>query len=119
VDALEAALALGETAKAEELLAFIEELPAGQRPPFLETNAIRIRARVAGDAPGLADAAGRFRSMSMPFWLAVTQLEQAETLGPGGTAEALLGEARATFERLGAIPWLERAGGVSETSVAV
>jgi class 3 adenylate cyclase/tetratricopeptide (TPR) repeat protein len=109
VDALEAALALGDVAKAEELLGFIEELPAGQRPPFLEANAIRIRARMTGDTAGLADATERFRSMSMPFWLAVTQVEQAEALG-AGAAEALLGEARAAFERLGAAPWLERVG---------
>ena len=110
VDALEAALALGDIAKAEELLGFVEELPPGQRPPFLEANAIRIRARMAGDAAGLADAAVRFRILSMPFWLAVTQVEQAEALGAGGAAEALLGGARATFELLGAAPWLERAG---------
>ena len=38
---------------------------------------------MTGDAAGLADAAERFRSMSMPFWLAVTQVEQAEALGAG------------------------------------
>jgi hypothetical protein len=108
VDALEAALALGDSAKAEALLALFEELPPAQRPPFLEAHAIRIRARMAGDPGGLADAAARFRSMSLPFWLAVAQVEQAEALGSGRAAEALLAEARTTFERLGAIPWLER-----------
>jgi tetratricopeptide (TPR) repeat protein len=110
VDALEAALALGDTTKAEELLSLFDELPPAQWPPFLEGHAIRIRARMDGDPAGLADAAARFRGMSLPFWLAVTQVEQAEALGPGGAAEALLGEARTTFERLGARPWLERCG---------
>jgi hypothetical protein len=64
---------------------------------------------MAGDAAGLADAAARFRSMSLPFWLVVAQVEQAEALGPGRAAEALLAEARTTFERLDATPWLERA----------
>jgi class 3 adenylate cyclase/tetratricopeptide (TPR) repeat protein len=113
VDALEAALALGDIAKAEELLEFIEELPAGQRPPFLEVNGIRIRARMTGDAAGLADAAARFRSMSMPFWLGVTQIEQAEALGAGPAADALLREAREIFGRLGAAPWLERAAEIA------
>jgi tetratricopeptide (TPR) repeat protein len=39
VHALEAALALRDTAKAEELFEFVEDLPPGRRPPFLETNA--------------------------------------------------------------------------------
>ena len=46
-------------------------------------------------------------------------LEQAEALGRNVVAEPFLAEARATFEQLGAVPWVERAGGVSETSVAV
>ena len=46
----------------------------------------------------------------MPFWLAVTQLEHAELLGGGEDAGRLLAEARETFERLEAVPWLERAG---------
>ena len=36
----------------------------------------------------------------MPFWLAVTLLEQGEAAG--------LAEAREIFERLEAAPWLER-----------
>jgi hypothetical protein len=108
VHALEAALALGDTAKAGELFEFVENLPPGRRPRFLETNALRLRARMAGDAAGLADAAARFRSMSLPFWLAVAQVEQAEALGPGRAAEALLGEAQTIFEQLVARPWLER-----------
>jgi class 3 adenylate cyclase/tetratricopeptide (TPR) repeat protein len=119
VDALEAALALGDTARAEELLALYDELPPAQRPPFLEAHTVRIRARMTGDPAGLADAAARFRSMNLPFWLAVTQVEQAEALGPGRAAEALLGEARTTFERLGAAPWLERADALRRAPVAV
>jgi hypothetical protein len=87
---------------------FIEELPAGQRGPIVEGNAVRIRAGLAGDAAGLADAAARFSSMSLLFWLAVTQVEQANALGTGRPAEALLAEARTIFERLGAAPWLAR-----------
>ena len=47
----------------------------------------------------------------MPFRLAVTQLEHAEWLmqeGQSPQAEALVDEARATFERLRAKPWLAR-----------
>ncbi len=54
----------------------------------------------------------------VPFWDAVTQLEQAEALEGGAAAERLLAEARDVFERLSAAPWLERAGGTA-TAVEV
>jgi hypothetical protein len=47
----------------------------------------------------------------MPFYLAVTQLEHAEwlvTQDRPEEAEPLLGDARETFERLQATPWLDR-----------
>ena len=50
------------------------------------------------------------------------QLEHAESLAEGGQAgEAapLLAEARETFERLGAVPWLERLAAVSGEREAV
>ena len=52
-----------------------------------------------------------FREFGFVFYLAVTQLEHGEWLvGEGRDAEAepLLSEARETFERLRATPWLER-----------
>src|SRR2546423_1686520 len=54
-----------------------------------------------GDHAGFTAAAQRFRDVGMPFWLAMTLLEQGE---PAGLAEAL-----EIFERLEATPWLERA----------
>jgi hypothetical protein len=105
LDALEAASALGNAAKVEELLAFIDDLSAGARPPYLDAHARRVRARLARDAEGFQEAARRFRELETPFWLAVTLLEHAELSGD----EASLGEAREIFERLEATPWLERA----------
>ena len=110
VDALEAALALGDTPKVEELLAWIEQLAPATRPPYLDAQALRFRARLSGDAAGLAAAAAGVSARGVPFWLAVTQLEQALLLGDGDAAELLGAEARTTFERLQATPWLERAG---------
>src|SRR5262249_32613618 len=57
VESIEAALALGESAKAHKYLETIEAIPAGTRPPYLATQARRFRARMAGDASGLAAAA--------------------------------------------------------------
>jgi tetratricopeptide (TPR) repeat protein len=108
-DALEAALALGDSAKVDELLAWIEQVPPSGQSPYLEAQGLRFRARVDGDPAGLAAAAARFRGLGVPFWEAVAQLEQAEALG-GIEASPLLVEARSIFERLGAVPWLERCG---------
>jgi hypothetical protein len=107
VEAIEAAVALGDAAKVEELLASIEAVPLGSRPPYLDAQARRFRARLAGgDAAGYEAAAERFRELSMPFWLAVTLLEQGE--------EAGLAEAREIFARLQATPWLARVAAATD-----
>jgi hypothetical protein len=100
VEAIEAAIELGETVKVEELLATIESIPPGSRPPYLDAQARRFRARLAGDPAGLRAAAAGFRELEIPFWHAVTLLELGD--------EPSLAEAREIFERLGATPWLER-----------
>ena len=104
VDALEAALALGDLARTQELLAFVDGLPPGTRPPYLDAHAHRLRARMANDPAGLEVAAHLFRRLEIPFSLAVTLLEHAEQTG----SEESLTEAREIFERLGARPWLQR-----------
>jgi tetratricopeptide (TPR) repeat protein len=116
--ALEAALALGERARAEQLLAIIKALPAGRLAPSLRAHADRFLARVAAQdgetrkaERGFGAAAATFREHGMPFWLAVTITEHGEWLiaeDRVAEAEPLLAEARETFERLGAAPWLAR-----------
>jgi class 3 adenylate cyclase/tetratricopeptide (TPR) repeat protein len=116
--AVEAALAVGDLAKVEELLTAVEGLPLGRRPPLLQAQAARLRtslAAVRGDPDvveaGFKTAAGRLRELGIPFWLAVTLLEHAEWLAKDEDVQQvqpLLTEARAIFGRLGAQPWLER-----------
>jgi len=118
VEAVEAAFALREAPKIEELLASIETVPPGSRPPYLDAQARRFRARLDGDPSGYAAAEVAFRNLSLPFWLAVTQLEHGEWLAAQGRAdeaEPLLTEAREIFERLGAAPWLERVTAAART----
>ena len=120
VIAVEAALALDDLAKAEELLAVVESLPLGRQPQFLRAQASRFRGRLAALRQDVAEAergfkgaAGLFREIAVPFFLAVVELEHAEwlsELGRRDESEPLLVEAREIFERLGATPWLERAG---------
>ena len=119
VHAVEAALALGRREQADELLRLVEELPAGYRPPYLEAHAHRFRARLDGDEAGCAAAAAGFAELGIPFWTAVSRLEQAELLGGGAEAERLLAEAREVFERLEAKPWLERVSAAADRSAAV
>ncbi len=125
VEALEAALALGERARAEELLATVDAVPPGLRPPYLVAHAHRFRARLAGldeaAGAGYAAAAAGFRKIGIPFWLAVTLLEHGEWLAGGsreGDAGPLLAEAREIFDRLEAVPWLERVDALRATAPA-
>jgi class 3 adenylate cyclase/tetratricopeptide (TPR) repeat protein len=101
VEAIEAALALGREDSARELLSKLDAIPPGLRPPYLSAQAHRFRARLDGDPAGFRTAADAFGELGVPFWRAVSLLE----LGEAGVEEA-----RGTFERLEAAPWLERAG---------
>jgi predicted ATPase/class 3 adenylate cyclase len=115
VHALEAALALGDRDKADELLTMVEQLPPGLRPPYLAATAHRFRARLAGADPAadreFTTAARELRMLDLPFHHAVVLTEHGDWLAAQGRrddAEPLLAEARETFERLGAKPWLDR-----------
>jgi class 3 adenylate cyclase/predicted ATPase len=112
---LEAAVALGNVTKANELLETVEALPPGLSSPFLRATAHRFRARLAGEDPGadrhFTAAAAQLRTVELPFYLAVVQLEHGEWLAARGRpddARPLLAEAREAFERLEAQPWLDR-----------
>src|SRR5262249_17628685 len=117
--ALDSALLLGRYDEAEELLARIDSVPPGRRPPSLRAQSARFRARAAaargdhdGVEQGFKTAAGIFREHGLTFPLAVAELEHGEWLvgqGRADEAEPLLAEALEIFERLEATPWLERA----------
>jgi class 3 adenylate cyclase/tetratricopeptide (TPR) repeat protein len=118
VGALEAAFDLGDETKIEELLGHIETLRPGEVTPYLQAQGARFGAKLAahrgeGDQVehGFEAAIEGFRTLSMPFHVALTQLELGGWLTSSGWAEEArlpLGEARDVFERLGAVPWLER-----------
>ncbi len=121
--ALDSALRLGRYDEVEELLARIDSIPPGRRPPSLRAQSARFRARLAaargeheGVEQGFKTAAGIFREHGLTFLMAVTELEHGEWLvgqGRGEEAEPLLLEAREIFERLEAKPWSERANAVT------
>ncbi|HEU0304671.1 MAG TPA: adenylate/guanylate cyclase domain-containing protein [Gaiellaceae bacterium] len=116
--ALEAAIALGDDAKVDELLAIVERLPPGELSPFLGAIGARFSAqraarRADGDtaAAGFSAAARLLQEIEYPFELAVILLEHAEWLAGEGRfeeAEPLAAEARQIFERLRATPYIER-----------
>ena len=74
IDALEAALALGESAKAEELFAFVDGIPLASRSRYVDAHVQRLRARTSGNAEGLLAAARGFGEIEAPFWAAVARL---------------------------------------------
>jgi len=116
VAALEAALALDARERVEEILRQIASLQPGLRPPYLEAHAHRFEAKLEASEAGFVAATAAFRTLGMPFWIAVVLLEHAELVARDGRqseAEPLLAEARGTFERLRATPWLERVEAIS------
>jgi predicted ATPase/class 3 adenylate cyclase len=123
VEAVEAALDLGDREKAEELLGVVQGARPGQVTPFLRAHAARLAARLAvlrGDIesvePGFLAAEQGFRDLGTPFDLGRALLEHGEWLvaqGRAGEAEGLLAEAGEIFARLEATPWLERVGQAS------
>ncbi|MGZ4431237.1 MAG: ATP-binding protein, partial [Gaiellales bacterium] len=117
-ESLEVALAQGDLAWANELLAILDPLRPGEQTPLLAAIRARFQARLAApDDPAAADrhfaqAARIYREIDLPFRLAVVLLERAECLlgeGRARDAEPMIREATATFEQLQAQPWIERA----------
>jgi class 3 adenylate cyclase/tetratricopeptide (TPR) repeat protein len=128
-EACEAAFALNDLAKVDELLGFVDGLGPGERSRYLGAQASRFRARLAaarGDAPSVepsfVEAEQAFTQIATSFLLAVTQLEHAEWLRSMGRlteAETLSAEARRVFQRLRATVWLERSGSASESAALI
>ena len=97
----------------------VDAVPLGSGSHFLRAHSARFRAHLADREGEAAEvhrlfrgAAGLYREIGAPFYLAVVQLEHGEwltALGRAKEAEPLLSEAREVFERLEAAPWLERA----------
>jgi tetratricopeptide (TPR) repeat protein len=115
---LESALELGDLSETDRLLDHARSLLEGNDARYLEAIVRRFDARTAARREEIATAVPRyqaaiqsFRSLDDPFAVAVVRLELAEDLGDSPEAEGLRAEARETFERLGARPWVQRAGG--------
>ena len=118
VEELEAAFDLGDLDRVERRLRWFRELSPADRGASLEAQAERFRARLAsarGESEeverGFKRAAALLREIGARFWLAVVLLEHGEWLAQSGRSEEgepLLKEARETFERLEATPWLQR-----------
>jgi class 3 adenylate cyclase/tetratricopeptide (TPR) repeat protein len=119
VEAVECSLELGDTAKAEELLAVVQRARPGQVTPILRGHAARLAARLAairGEMDtvesGFLAAEQGFRDLGTPFDLGVALLEHGEWLVARGRADEaapLVAEAREILTQLEATPWLERA----------
>jgi class 3 adenylate cyclase/tetratricopeptide (TPR) repeat protein len=123
--AIEAALALGRADRVERLLGMVERQPPGLQTPLVTAHAHRFRGRMAESAEAaevaFSAAERTLRERTIPFWLAVVQLEHAgaRLVHGAGDARGLAKEARDTFARLRATPWIARADATLATSAAV
>ncbi len=113
-EAVLAAFDAGAVDRVEQFLELVRAWPRVERRPLLDAVEALILARllVARGEPAeaeFADAVERFRRLELPFWEAVARLEDGRARGD---AEQLA-RAEATFERLGALPWLERVRAVA------
>jgi class 3 adenylate cyclase/tetratricopeptide (TPR) repeat protein len=128
VEALEAALDLDDLTRADELLSTVDSLQPGERTTSLEAQRARFHARLDArrGTHGRVDddyrtAESLFHEHELVFHEAVTQLEHSEWLigqGRGHEAGPLLAQARSTFERLEARPWLERLDTIHDSTRA-
>ncbi len=116
VQALEAMLELGLLDEAAELVGELRSVCTRADVPYLDLQADRFAARIAAQQAGAVSAAELFRRAASamrehesPFGLARVLLEHVESDPSAPEADGLLGQARDTFERLGAMPWLRRA----------
>ena len=118
-DTVEAAVASGRPEAGEEPMARLAAFARGARQPWADGVASRCRALLTGDADGEADrhfalALASHRLGGRPFERARTELLYGEWLRRSrrrAQARARLGAALEIFERLGAVPWAERARG--------
>jgi len=114
IEAVESALAAGDTSTATRLCDRMRCVLPGERMRFLAAHLSRLEARLADDPvaadAGLDVAERLFREIGTPFWLAVALTERAElrVRRDDTPSDETVGEAREIFERLGATPWLAR-----------
>ena len=118
-ESLDAALALGDIDRAQEIVQMVRAIPKGRRSPMLDAAAAgygaRIDALTGGDPEtidhGFRQAERLSREIDRPFMCARYQLTHAEWLhSEGRTGEAIefAADAGATFRSLRATPWLAR-----------
>ena len=125
--ALEAAAALGDEPKLDELLGLIEAEAPGRLTHALRALGARFAALRAARRGDVQSADAGFAATERlyrvtPFRLAVVLVEHAEWLAAEGRAEEaepLLDESREVFERLGAAPWLQRVAAVAAPEAAL
>jgi hypothetical protein len=119
IEAVEAAFRLGQVSKVDELLQLVRDNFRPGRQPSVDAHILRWEARIAAQRNDHEEARSKFGAaieaftrLGRPFWIAVTRCELGESLiaqGREQEADELLNSARATFEQLGATPWLQRA----------
>jgi tetratricopeptide (TPR) repeat protein len=117
-EAVDAALALGRVDRVEGLVELLASQPRRRVPPLLRAELERGQGRLHAAREEheeveshLSAAARGFTELGYPFWLSRAQADLAEWMierGRGPESTALLDEAAAALEELGAEPLLGR-----------
>ncbi len=117
--AIEAAVTLGRTEEAAELLALLSSRPPGHVPPFLRAQLARGEGLLAATDADRETAEARFRAaveelsaLGYPYWVAQARTDLAALLiddHRGAEARVLLDDAIALLKDLRAAPALARA----------
>ena len=114
--AVEAALRAWRPDRAEELLAAVEQLPPGLRPPFLEAQAHRFRGLAMTRRRGarVQDRRRAFRDYDMPFGSPSrgSSTASGSSRGPRSRSRAAPRRGARDLRAARATPWLERVGSV-------
>jgi class 3 adenylate cyclase/tetratricopeptide (TPR) repeat protein len=124
-EAIEAAFDLDDVTTAEQLLESLDHLRPGELTPSLEAHRACFHARLdarRGNHDAVDDdyrtAETLFADYGFLFYRAATEVHHAEWLtvqGRADDADLLVSQARETFERLEATPWLERLAALQST----
>jgi hypothetical protein len=126
-ESLDLAIEMSDFFRARSLLDRIDALRPGERSQYLRAEVARLRARLSASQAdtddgevdaGFVVAVAGFRAIGTPFYLARGLLEHGEWLESRDRAvdaSPFLNEASEIFDRLGAVPWLDRAARLSGT----
>jgi hypothetical protein len=123
IELFEAAMDVGDKAKAAEAVAMLDALRPGELTPLLAAHRLRLRARLGAEGTAVetafVESARRFGELGVRFYRACTLVELAEwQLATDSAADVseIVGEAREIFIGYRVPGWLDRVARIEDDS---